>query len=121
MDSKAGAVPGLLVYTGKEFRLTIQDDGKGFDPAAAEDRNGHWGLRNMRERTQQVGAELTVETAPGGARKQCQGAAEIALAPAIPAHVTVGSRLRRNYRAAKWQETLIRPSATSSSARLRGA
>jgi signal transduction histidine kinase len=54
-----------LIYSEKELLLAIQDDGRGFDAAAAADRNGHWGLRNMRERAEHVGAEFTLATAPG--------------------------------------------------------
>ena len=48
-------------------RLTIADDGCGFDPSACGPPvKGHgWGLMIMRERAASVGAELTVESAPG--------------------------------------------------------
>jgi len=47
-------------------RVRIQDNGQGFDPqraAGAED--GHFGLRFMRERAEQVGGTLRVDSAPG--------------------------------------------------------
>jgi len=43
--------------------LEVQDDGKGFDPA--QDFPGHLGQRSMRERSEAIGARLTVESAPG--------------------------------------------------------
>ena len=49
------------------IRLTIADDGCGFDPSAAR-RPGldhGWGLMIMKERAASLGAELTVESAPG--------------------------------------------------------
>jgi signal transduction histidine kinase len=58
----ASRIEMLLEYTEKEFRMVIRDDGTGFDPGPAEDRGGHWGLRNMRERAQHVGAEFALET-----------------------------------------------------------
>jgi len=48
-------------------RLTIADDGCGFDPlACGPPAKGHgWGLMIMRERAATIGAELTIESAPG--------------------------------------------------------
>ena len=47
-------------------RLTIADDGEGFDPAAAaENSRIGWGLKIMRERALAVGGELRLYSAPG--------------------------------------------------------
>lgn len=46
------------------IRLTIEDDGRGFD-GGAELGPGHLGLAGMRERLALVGGELSVETARG--------------------------------------------------------
>jgi signal transduction histidine kinase len=48
-------------------RLTIADDGVGFDPAARRPPGEPplWGLINMRERAEAVGGRLRVESAPG--------------------------------------------------------
>ena len=46
------------------FYLTIQDNGKGFDPTLAE-KSGGFGLRNIRERIHQVGGKVCLETASG--------------------------------------------------------
>ena len=43
--------------------LRIADDGKGFD--ASLPRPGHFGLDNMRSRAEEIGATLTVTSAPG--------------------------------------------------------
>jgi signal transduction histidine kinase len=45
-------------------RLLVADDGRGFDPAAPLDE-GRFGLYGMRERARMIGANLTIESAPG--------------------------------------------------------
>lgn len=45
------------------LRVTVQDDGCGFDPAAAASRGD--GLRNMQERMKAVGGKLAINSAPG--------------------------------------------------------
>jgi signal transduction histidine kinase len=52
-----------LAAAGGEFRLTVQDDGVGFDPDVA--RPGHMGLTTMRERAAAVGGRLAIDSAPG--------------------------------------------------------
>jgi signal transduction histidine kinase len=52
-----------LAESGGEFRLTVGDDGIGFDPAVA--RPGHMGLTTMRERAAAVGGRLAIDSAPG--------------------------------------------------------
>jgi signal transduction histidine kinase len=54
-----------LCYTPKHLHMTIQDDGTGFDPKLAMNKEGHWGFRGMRERARQIGAEFTADTAAG--------------------------------------------------------
>jgi signal transduction histidine kinase len=49
--------------SGNGVLLTVADDGVGFDPSA--DTNG-FGLRGMRNRVEQVGGTLTVESGPKG-------------------------------------------------------
>ncbi|HZX31983.1 MAG TPA: sensor histidine kinase, partial [Rhodocyclaceae bacterium] len=44
-------------------QLDIADDGQGFDPQAI--RTKSLGLRGIRERTQQLGGELVIDSAPG--------------------------------------------------------
>jgi signal transduction histidine kinase len=47
-------------------RVRIQDKGQGFDPQqAAGAESGHYGLRFMRERAEQLGGTLRVDSAPG--------------------------------------------------------
>ncbi|MFN7997591.1 MAG: two-component regulator propeller domain-containing protein [Bryobacteraceae bacterium] len=45
------------------LRLTVEDDGRGFD--AAREQDGH-GLRSMRERTRKGGGEIDIRSGPGG-------------------------------------------------------
>jgi signal transduction histidine kinase len=47
-------------------RIRIQDNGRGFDPARAmSDGGSHFGLRFMRERAEQIGGNLRVQSATG--------------------------------------------------------
>jgi signal transduction histidine kinase len=47
-------------YDEHALRLRIRDNGKGIDPKILRDGGsaGHWGLRGVRERAQQIGAQL---------------------------------------------------------------
>jgi signal transduction histidine kinase len=47
-------------------RVTIRDDGHGFDVAAADTRPGHLGLVSMRERAQVAGGWWTLACPPEG-------------------------------------------------------
>jgi two-component system NarL family sensor kinase len=48
-------------------RLVVQDDGRGFDPAAATDgvEDGHFGLRALRDLVGDAGGTMEVDTQPG--------------------------------------------------------
>jgi signal transduction histidine kinase/ligand-binding sensor domain-containing protein len=46
-------------------RLRVSDDGRGFDPDDASHVVGHYGLRGMRERVEQVRGTILIESAPG--------------------------------------------------------
>jgi signal transduction histidine kinase len=56
---------------GPAIRMRIRDHGQGFDPLQAgwagtpETPDGHFGLRFMRERAEQLGGALRIEAAPG--------------------------------------------------------
>lgn len=48
-----------LEYANDEFSLRVRDNGQGIDPVVLRDgRDGHWGLRGMRERAERAGARL---------------------------------------------------------------
>jgi signal transduction histidine kinase/ligand-binding sensor domain-containing protein len=57
--SRATRIEVELVYTRKEFRLNIRDNGIGIEPAIlGTGRDGHWGLTGMRERAERIGGQL---------------------------------------------------------------
>ena len=50
-------------YDERQLRVRVRDDGKGIDPKLMSDdghREGHFGLRGMRERAKLIGGKLTV-------------------------------------------------------------
>jgi len=55
--AEPGAPPGLV--------LTIEDDGRGFDPSRPPDEGHGLGLLGMRERASALGGHLTIESRPG--------------------------------------------------------
>jgi signal transduction histidine kinase len=59
----ADCVDVSLRVRGEEIELRICDDGRGFDPRNV--RQGHFGLGNMAERAEEIGAVLTVESETG--------------------------------------------------------
>jgi len=55
-----------LVFAGDTLRLTVEDDGRGFDTAQmATPREGHFGIQGMRERVKRLGGIFEVSSAPG--------------------------------------------------------
>lgn len=63
--SRARHVRVTLEQTATTLDLTVDDDGRGFDPAAGATHPGSFGLTGMRERARLVGASLEVESAVG--------------------------------------------------------
>jgi signal transduction histidine kinase len=55
----------VTVATGEVVRVTVADDGAGFDLAGTLRTRGGLGLTSMRERAEALGGTLTVDTAPG--------------------------------------------------------
>jgi len=51
-----------IQYGTRDFRVRVRDDGTGIDASILEQegRAGHFGLRGMRERTEQIGGKLEV-------------------------------------------------------------
>jgi signal transduction histidine kinase/ligand-binding sensor domain-containing protein len=58
------AIEVMLAYDMKRLRMTVVDDGSGFD-LVAEAPAGHFGLQGMRERAKKIGARLEVVSAMG--------------------------------------------------------
>ncbi|HET9081930.1 MAG TPA: ATP-binding protein [Trebonia sp.] len=56
-----------LAFTERELRIRVADDGRGFDPGAADAQlaTGHLGMPGMRERATLAGGQLTVTSQPG--------------------------------------------------------
>ncbi len=73
MNAVKHAAPRLIVLSlecaGDQCRLSIRDDGRGFDAASTRSEAGSdlsgFGLISMRERAQQIGAEFVIQSEPG--------------------------------------------------------
>jgi len=61
---RARCVQVIFTTQSQQVRLIVQDDGAGFDLTAAVGGN-HFGLQFMRERAEQLGGHLHVESSPG--------------------------------------------------------
>jgi signal transduction histidine kinase/ligand-binding sensor domain-containing protein len=67
--ARASRIVAALIYSNKELRLTVQDDGSGFDPQAGAAKKDHWGMRGMRERAESIGATFMLDATPGRGTK----------------------------------------------------
>ncbi len=76
--ARAQSVHVRLSFRDGGTSLEVVDDGCGFEPEKA-DKSGGLGLRGMRERVQQIGGSLSVESAPSA------GTAIRVIVPAKPA------------------------------------
>jgi signal transduction histidine kinase/ligand-binding sensor domain-containing protein len=63
--ARAGRITVHVVSGEKSCRLSVEDDGVGFDVEAAKRKAGHLGVQGMTERAREAGAELRIESAPG--------------------------------------------------------
>jgi signal transduction histidine kinase/ligand-binding sensor domain-containing protein len=65
--SKAGRVRVQLAVGAEDFKISVEDDGCGFDTASPPARAGGGnGLENMRERLRSLGGRFECESKPGG-------------------------------------------------------
>jgi signal transduction histidine kinase len=79
LHARATNIEAEITYTARLLRVRIRDNGIGIDPKVLETgRQGHWGLQGMRERAQQIGAQLEIWS-------QAHGGTEVDLS--IPASV----------------------------------
>jgi two-component system, NarL family, sensor histidine kinase DevS len=62
--AQASTVTIRLATTDDELMLTIRDNGRGFDPQAAETQLGN-GLRNIRDRARAIGGTFSIASLPG--------------------------------------------------------
>jgi len=60
--ARAKTIDAQIVFAGDTVRFEFRDDGRGFDPAA---RHDGLGLQGIRERVDDMGGSLTIESAPG--------------------------------------------------------
>jgi len=63
----ANQIEAEIRYDKNQLRLRVRDDGRGIDPKALEvsRRPGHWGLSGIRERAEQIGAQLKIFSEEG--------------------------------------------------------
>ena len=72
--SGADRVQVYLQQEGNTVKLTVEDNGSGFDPESSLPQNPterRFGLANMKERTELSGGNFTVQSAPGHATRIC--------------------------------------------------
>jgi len=64
--SRAKAIEVELEYGLKQLRLLVRDDGRGIDQQVLRSgREGHWGIPGMRERAEEIGANLKLWSREG--------------------------------------------------------
>lgn len=64
--AEASHIHLTLQYGSSAVELVVEDDGRGFTMAPALfESGGHFGLKGMRERAQEIGGVLSVESEPG--------------------------------------------------------
>jgi signal transduction histidine kinase len=65
--AQASAVLVELGMDGADLRVSIEDDGQGFDPGApvSEEDRKHWGLLGIKERAEILGGTAKIESAVG--------------------------------------------------------
>jgi signal transduction histidine kinase len=64
--AEASRIEVEITYGVRILRLRIRDDGKGIDSKLlVAGRHGHWGLPGMRERAQEIGAQLDIWSQAG--------------------------------------------------------
>ena len=88
--SGAKSIMVSLNYKTDQVQLGIHDDGAGFDMQTAGTANsGHFGLLNMRERAEKIGAHFSLTTQPGNGTEiivTVTGVTSIAPATCSPKH-----------------------------------
>ena len=70
--ARAKKVKVSVRRVGRQIHVGVEDDGWGFDPAkvrATAVRKGGFGLFSIRERLEQIGGELEIDSAPGHGTK----------------------------------------------------
>ncbi len=66
MHADASATSVTVAFAHRALKLTVEDDGKGFDLGAVRQHsNGQLGILGMQERTEALGGRLTIQTGAG--------------------------------------------------------
>jgi signal transduction histidine kinase len=65
LHASASRLEIRLSLSGHDLHLALEDNGIGFHGDSGRGRAGHFGLMGMRERAEEIGANLTVTSAPG--------------------------------------------------------
>jgi len=66
LHANATKIEAEIEYTARSLGITVRDNGVGIDSKVLQTgREGHWGLSNMRERAEKIGAKLDVLSRPG--------------------------------------------------------
>lgn len=63
--SGAQRIEVRIEYDDESVRLSVRDNGCGFDPAAMTALSGHFGLSGMRERAEKISGRLRIHSVPG--------------------------------------------------------
>jgi len=63
--AKAGNIRLTLHYADESIRLSVEDDGTGFDMGENPSRPGHFGFLGMRERAEKIGGRFVVSSSAG--------------------------------------------------------
>ncbi len=61
--ARANRIEVGLNFDTRNVRLSVRDNGRGFDPSE-QIADGHFGLLGMRERAEQIGGVLSIDSAP---------------------------------------------------------
>jgi signal transduction histidine kinase len=68
----ANQIDVTLFYNADAVRLSVIDDGKGFDPETVQvHREGHFGLQGMKERASEIQAAFEIQSQTGQGTRVC--------------------------------------------------
>ena len=99
--AEASRIEVEVRYEPRRFQLRIRDDGRGMDPGilVRDGREGHFGLRGMRERAKLIGGKLTIWSAE-------ESGTEVDLViPASHAYSALPAPIRESFVTEKAQDT----------------
>jgi signal transduction histidine kinase len=64
--ARAGKIRVLLSYGKRDLRISVHDNGCGIDEdTITHGRPGHYGIRDMRERAERIGAAISIQSSVG--------------------------------------------------------